>query len=188
MKISKNRKIEIENKKTAELYKNKISGFIDKNQLSAFIENEKPNSEIKVALGFCRLKDLKDLKTKNTFYFHAIKNNNRVIDFPTGILDAKRLLIYSGEQSDLIKLTGFYSEIKSIELKHKSKINGKANSETEYYYEVILEDNFIEDEDLKVVLNTKKLIEQSDEKNIKMLQQFLPALTTWENVLKSIQK
>lgn len=46
-----------------------------------------------------------------------------------------------------INLTGHYSEIKSIELKHKS-----------------------------------------DDKNSKLLQQFLPALTTWDSVIKSINK
>ena len=144
--------------------------------------------DIKVALGFCRLKELKTLKTSKTFYFHAIESNNSVKDFPSGILDATRLLIYSGGRSKPINLTGHFAEIKSIELKHKSKIKGKEKSETEFYYEIILEDNFKESEDLKFALNTKKLFDKSDEKNSKLLQQFLPALTTWDRVIKSIDK
>lgn len=186
--ISKNRKIEIENNKTADLYRNKIAGFIDTKQFSTFIENEKPDSEIKVALGFCRAKDLKELKSSNTFYFHAIENNNRVKNFPSGILDATRLMIYKGGRNQPITLTGLYAEIKSIELKHKSKINGKAKSETEFYYEVELADTFKEDNDIKFELNIKNLFDRSDNKNSKLLQQFLPALTTWDRVLKSITK
>lgn len=67
-------------------------------------------------------------------------------------------------------MTGLYAEIKSIELKHKSKIKGKEKSETEFYYEIILEDCFNESEDLKFALNTKKLFDKSDDKNRKLLQ------------------
>ncbi len=188
LKISKNRKLEIENSIKAESYRNKISGFIDKKQFSLFVENEKPTTEVKVALAFCRSKELKTLKTSKTFYFHAIESNNVVKDFPSGILDATRLLIYSGGRSKPINLTGHYSEIKSIELKHKSKIKGKEKSETEFYYEIILEDCFKESSELKFTINPKKLFEKSDDKNFKLLQQYLPALTTWDRVNKSIDK
>lgn len=188
LNISKKRKLEIENPATAELFRNRIAGFIDKKQFSLFIENEAPPSDIKVALGFCRSKELKTLKTSKTFYFHAIESNNAVKDFPSGILDATRLLIYSGGRSKPINLTGHYAEIKSIELKHKSKIKGKEKSETEFYYEIILEDCFKESNDLKFAINSKKLFDKSDDKNCKLLQQFLPALTTWDRVIKSIDK
>ena len=84
-----------------------------------------------MALGFCRSKDLKTLKTSKTYYFHAIESNNTVKDFPSGILDATRLLVYSGGRSKPINLTGHYGAIKSIELKHKSKIKGKENFKNE---------------------------------------------------------
>lgn len=104
------------------------------------------------------------------------------------MLDASRLLLYSGGRSKPINLTGHYSEIKSIELKHKSKIKGKEKSDTEFYYEIILEDFFKESDDLKFTLNPKKLFDKSDDKNRKLLQQFLPALSTWDRVIKSIDK
>jgi site-specific DNA-methyltransferase (adenine-specific) len=188
LKISKNRKLEIEDYKIAENYRNKINGFIDKKQFSLFLENEAPTNEIKVALGFCRSKDIASLKSSKTFYFHAIESNNLVKDFPSGILDATKLLIYSGGRSTQISLTGHFAEIKSIELKHKSKIKGKANSKTEFYYEIILENCFEESDDLKFTINPKKLFDKSDDKNAKLLQQSLPALCSWEKVIKSIKK
>jgi site-specific DNA-methyltransferase (adenine-specific) len=186
--ISKNRKLEIEEPATAELFRNKIAGFIDKKQFSLFVENEAPTTDIKVALGFCRSKDLKTLKKSKTFYFHAIESDKTVKGFPIGILDATRLLIYSGGRTSSLSLTGHSAEIKSIELKHKLKIKGKEKSETEFYYEVILEDNFEESEDLKFELDIKKLFDKSDDKNRSLLQQFLPALTTWDRLVKSIKK
>ncbi len=184
LKISKNRKIEIENVKIAELYRNRIAGFIDKKQFSSFIEKEPISADIKVVLGFCRNKELKKLKESNTFYFHAVEANNEVKDFPSGILDASRLLIYSGGRSKPLTLTGYYGEIDSIELKHKSKIKRKKESETEFYYEVILKDGFKESEKLKFIINSKKIFDKDDNKNQKLLQQYLPALTTWDNIIK----
>ncbi len=185
LSISERRKLEIENQSTAEFYKKKIAGFIDNRQLVNFLENEKTNKEIKVALGFYRAKEIDSLKMNNTFYFHAIENNNVVKDFPIGILDAKILMIYSGGRSNPITLTGFYGEIKSITLKHKSDIESKANSKTEFYYEVILEDGFKESENLKFPLNIKQLFDKVDDKNRKLFEQYLPALTTWEKLIKS---
>jgi site-specific DNA-methyltransferase (adenine-specific) len=188
LNISKKRKLEIEDKATAEQFRNRISGFIDKKQFSLFLENEKPNNEIKVALGFCRPKEIKSLNNSKTFYFHAIKDDNSVKDFPSGIYDAKRLIIYSCENDDPISLTGHFAEIESIELKHKSKIKGKENSKIEFYYEIKLDDYFEESEDLKFTLNPKKLFDKSDEKNSKLFNQFLPALTTWERVNNSMDR
>jgi hypothetical protein len=145
---------------------------------------EAPTTDIKVVLGFCRSKDLKTLKRSNEFYYHASESNNTIKDFPSGILDATRLLIYSGGRSKPLKLTGLYSEIKAIELKHKSKIKGKENSQTEFYFKVILTDKFKKSDELKFVINSKKLIEILDDKNRKLLQQYLPALTTWNNIIK----
>jgi site-specific DNA-methyltransferase (adenine-specific) len=188
LNISKKRKVEIENSKIAEEFRNKIAGFIEKKQFSLFIENEAQTTDVKVALAFCRSKDLKTLEASKNFYFHAIESNNAVKDFPSGILDATRLLIYSGGRSKTINLTGHYSEIKSIELKHKSKIKGKEKSATEFYYEIVLENCFKQSDDLKFSINTKKLFDKSDDKNSKLLKQFIPALTTWDRVMKSIDK
>ena len=186
--MSKNRKLEIENPLIAETFRNKIAGFIDRKQFSLFIENEAPSTDIQVVLGFCRTKDLDTLNTSKTFYFHAVTSNNRVKDFPSGILAATRLLIYSRGRTKPINLTGHYAEIKSMELKHKSKIKGKEKSETEFYYEIELEDFFKVAEDLKFSINPKKLFDTSDEKNSNLLHQFLPALTSWDKVMKSIDK
>ena len=186
LNISIKRKLEIENPVTADLFRKRIAGFIDTKQFSSIIEHEAPTTDIKVALGFCRANELKSLTTSKTFYFHAIESNNAVQDFPSGILDAARLLIYSGGRSKPINLTGHYAEIQSIKLKHKSTIKGKENSETEFYYEVTLEDCFKESDDLKFAINTKKLFDNPDDRNSILLQHFLPALTTWERVLKSI--
>ena len=98
------------------------------------------------------------------------------------------MVLINNGRSKPITLTGHYAEIKSIELKHKSKIKGKEKSETEFYYEIILADSFKETAGLKFAINTKKLFDKSDVKNSKLLQQYLPALTTWNNVLKAINK
>lgn len=184
LSISRNRKLEIEQQTYAEQYRYKIAGFIDKKQFSKFIESKENNTDYKVALGFCRSKDLAKLDSSNTFYFHAIENDKTVKDFPIGIMDAKRLVIYSGGRSKCIQLTGHFAEIQSIELKHKSKIAGKENSETEYYYEVFLENSFQISEELKFEIQVKKLFDKSDDKNLKLLQQFLPALTSWDKLLQ----
>ena len=68
-------------------------------------------------------------------------------------------------------------------LKHKSKIKGKENSETEFYYEVELESNFMKNKNLKVELNPKSLLEDGGNKNIELFKQFLPASTTFKKVL-----
>jgi site-specific DNA-methyltransferase (adenine-specific) len=182
--ISKKRKLEIEDASIAASYRNKIAGFIDKKQFSLFVENEAPTNDIKVALGFCRAKDLKSLSESKTFYFHAIESDNKVKDFPIGILDASRLLTYTGENTDALALTGHYAEIESIKLQHKSQIKGKEKSTTEFYYVVQLADYFKEAEDLQFVLNPKVLFDKTDAQNKMLLQQYLPALTNWEKVMK----
>jgi site-specific DNA-methyltransferase (adenine-specific) len=95
LKISIARKHEIENIAIAAAYKQKVSGFIDNTQLSMFLEEEKPYSE-KVALGYCRSKDLKNIKTQNVFHFHAVEADYKVKEFPFGLMDAKKLVIYTG--------------------------------------------------------------------------------------------
>jgi hypothetical protein len=188
LEISKKRKIEISDLKTANSYRDKIKGFIDKKQFSNFLDNESKEEENKVVLGFCRSKDLNKIIKNNTFYFHAIEGNNVVKDFPLSIFEASKLVLYSGGRSKPFKFTGYFAEIKSIVLKHKSKIKGKEKSNTEFYYEIILEDGFKELADLKFSINTKMLFDKSDVNNISLFKKFLPALTSWDRVIKSINK
>ncbi len=51
LQISKNRKLEIENKATAELYREKLNGFNNKKELSLFLAEE-PRVEYKSELKF----------------------------------------------------------------------------------------------------------------------------------------
>lgn len=185
LNISQNRKIEIENPKVAEFYKNKIADFINTRRLTEFLDNEKANETIKVVLGFCQAKEIKKLNCTNKFYFHAIENKNTIRDFSIDLFDAKRLILYSGGRSKPIKLNGYYGEISSITLRHKSDIVGKANSKTEFYYEITLTENFKESDNLKFCLNTKNLFDKVDDKNLKLLKQYLPAISTWEKVITS---
>ena len=181
LEISKKRKLEIENPKIAELYKEKISGFNDKTEYSLFLNSE-PETEIKVAIGFYRSSALPEIENQNKFYFHAIEKNNAVKDFPLGILDAKILFIYSGGRSKIPHFTGYFAYIREVKLKHKSKIKGKENSNTEFYYEVELESNFKKHKHLKSELNQNLLFDNKD--NTDLFQQFLPALSTLNKVLE----
>jgi site-specific DNA-methyltransferase (adenine-specific) len=184
LEISKKRKLEIENPKTAALYKEKISGFNDKAEYSLFLNSE-PEPEINVALGFYRSSALPEIENQNKFYFHAIEKNNVVKDFPIGILEAKILFIYTGGRNKTPHFTGYFANIKDVVLKHKSKIKGKENSETEFYYEVELESNFKKNKHLKVELNPNALLADGGKKNIELFKQFLPAASTLKKVLEA---
>lgn len=106
-------------------------------------------------------------------------------DFPTGILGAKMLFIYSGGRNTKQSFTGYYANIKNIQLKHKSKIKGKENSQTEFYYEVELESNFKKNKKLSAQLNPKELLDNSDKKNLDLFKNFLPALSTLSKVMQA---
>jgi len=185
LKMSKNRKIEIQNIETATFYQNKIAGFIHKKQFTDYLKTENTQQENKVVLGFCRKKDVDNLKNLNTFYFHAIENQNVVKDFPIGLADAKTVFIYTVDKGKAISLTGYSASIKDISLKHKSTIKGKENSTTEFYYEIILNENFVKNNDLEFKIDSKKLFPNKEDKNKKLLAQFLPALTTLDNLINS---
>jgi site-specific DNA-methyltransferase (adenine-specific) len=185
LNISKNRKSEIENQPVAKNYKAKIAGFIEKKQLSEFLKNEIDDSELKVALGFCRAKEINSLKSRNTFYFHAIEANNNIVDFPTGISESKRLFIYSGGRNKPIQLTGYSAEIESIQLKHKSSITRKEQSKTEYYYEVILKDNFTFEEGLSFEIEQDKLFDKSDENSRKLFNKSIPVMVNFDKLQKT---
>ncbi len=181
LEISKCRKIEIENKETADLYKKKISGFNTAKELSNFLSKE-PKPIEKVALGFCRKKDIPNLTNTNKFYFHAIEKNNFVQDFPTDILDAKILYLYQGGRGKPLFFTGHFGKIKTVKLKHKLQIKGKENSRTEYYYEIELENNFEFNEYQTKQLDPKILFEKNDKINKELLSKYLPTISTLNKV------
>jgi len=188
LEIGKNRKLEIENISIAETYKAKIAGFVERKQLSTFLENEIDDKKLKIALGFCRAKEINSLESQKTFYFHAIESNKNIVDFPLGISEAKRLFIYSGGRNKPIQLTGYSAEIESIKLKHKSTISGKEESRTEYYYEVKLKNNFIMDDEFIFEININKLFEKSEDESKKLFNKFIPTMINFERLQKSRQE
>ena len=181
LKISKNRKVEIENEQTAELYRDKIRGFNSKTEFNKYLKAE-PKPIEKVTLGFCRKKDIPNLTKTDKFYFHAIEQNNFVQDFPTEIVETKELFLYQGGRGKPLYFTGHFGIIKEIKLKHKSQIKGKENSRTEYYYEIILENNFNYIENISSKLEPKILFDKNDNTNRKLLKKYLPTITTKERI------
>jgi DNA methylase len=179
--ISKNRKLEIEIPKIAELYKQKLQGFEDKKQFQLYLAEE-PKPKERVVLGYIRSKDLAKLKTLDTFYFHSTDKQNNLLEFPYDLYNADKLVIYSGGRSKPFHLTSFFGEIESIKLKHKSTIEGKEQSKTEYYFEVKLKANFSEDISIENNPNIKKWIKDyKDEYELESVN-YLPVLTFAENV------
>jgi site-specific DNA-methyltransferase (adenine-specific) len=185
LEISRSRKLELEKPFITENYKTKIAGFIEKKQLSTFLDNEIDDRELKVVLGFCRAKDIDSLKSKKTFYFHAIEANKTIVDFPIGISESKRLFIYTGGRNKPIYLTGYCGEIESIQLKHKSSIEKKEQSKTEYYYEITLKDNFKMEENFGFEIDIDKLFDKSDEKSKKQFIKYIPTMIDFEKLLKA---
>lgn len=181
LEISKNRKLEIENTSIAETYRSKISGFETKKQLELYLAEE-PKQKERVALGYIRSKDLSKLKNLNTFYFHSTDKQNAFLEFPYDLYNANKIVIYSGGRTKPFYLTSYFGNIKSIRHKHKSKIKGKENSKTEYYFEVKLENNFSEDITIENNTQIKKWIKdycaEYDLKNV----DYLPILTSSENI------
>jgi len=180
LEISKCRKLEIENEKFAENYRNKIRGFTGKREFENYIKQE-PKPE-KIALGFIRKKDISNLTKTNKFYFHAIENNNIVQDFPLEIFEAKELYIYKNGRGKPIKLTGHFGKIKQIKQVHKSKIKGKENSKTEFYWEVTLENNFMHYKNIIKELDIDKIF-KNDKINKDLIKKYLPAIIEREKIL-----
>jgi site-specific DNA-methyltransferase (adenine-specific) len=181
LEISKKRKAEIENPEIAENYRKKINGFITKNQFEKFLKEE-PKPKEKVALGFCRKKDISKLTETNKFYFHAVGQSNNVKGFPTEILDTKWLYLYEGARSKPKKLTGHFGEIEKIELKHKSKIKGKEKSRTEFYFEVSLKTNFTLNGKAGIEIKPKSIFDKNEKVNAELFRKSLPAVTTKDKI------
>ena len=181
LEISKNRKLEIENPSIAESYKQKINGFETKKQLELYL-TEEPQEKEKIALGYIRSVDLAKLKNLDTFYFHSTNKQNNFLNFPYDLYNAKKLIIYTGGRKKPFELTSYFGEIKSIQQKHHSKIKGKENSKTKYYFEVKLQANFSEDISIENNKNIKKwMTAYRDEYELKSVN-YLPILTFTENV------
>jgi site-specific DNA-methyltransferase (adenine-specific) len=181
LEISKNRKLEIENPSITALYKQKLRGFEDKKQLQFYL-TEEPKPKERVALGYIRSIDLAKLNKLNTFYFHSTDKQNNLIEFPYDLYNAAKLVIYSGGRKKPFHLTSYFGEIESIQHKHKSKIIGKENSKTEYYFEVKLKANFSEDISIENNPNIKKWMkEYRDEYELKSVN-YLPILTFEEYI------
>jgi site-specific DNA-methyltransferase (adenine-specific) len=181
LEISKCRKIEIENIKTAEIYRNKIRGFNNNKEFDNYIKTE-PKPKKKIALGFCRIKDIANLINDNRFYFHAIENNNVVQDFPLEIFEAEYLYTYEGGRGKPIRLTGHYGKIKSIKQIHKSKIKGKEKSKTEFYWEIKLDDNFKFDNNIIEELKLNKIFKNNDI-NKELIKKYLPAIVEKDRII-----
>ena len=182
LNISKNRKLEIENEQIIKQYQKKISGFTSKNEFAVYLNNE-PKPIEKVTLGYCRKKDLPTLVHRNKFYFHAIEKNNVVKEFPIEIMDTEHLFIYHGGRGKPFRFSGHCSKIKHIELKHKSQIEEKQNSKTEYYYEVQLESNFFFNEKYCSELNFEILFKENVEHNHKLIKKYLPTISYYDRIL-----
>ena len=84
--------------------------------------------------------------------------------------------------------TGHFGKIKEVKLKHKSKIRGKVNSRTEYYYEITLEKNFKFNEYQTIQLQPKVLFEKNDKINKELLSKYLPTISTLDKVKINLNK
>ncbi|NOZ45818.1 MAG: site-specific DNA-methyltransferase [Chlorobi bacterium] len=181
LEISKCRKLEIENEQIAENYRNKIRGFNNKKEFDNYIKTEpKPNK--KIALGFCRKKDIAGLTKTNKFYFHAIENNNIVQDFPLEIFETEYLYTYEGGRGKPIKLTGHFGKIKSVKQVHKSKITGKENSKTKFYWEITLENNFKFNKSIIKEIKFNKVF-KNNETNKELMKKYLPTIVEKERII-----
>lgn len=183
--MSKNRKLEISVSSIINKYRSKIASFFEVNRLTTCMEKVTDDTSSKITLGFCRSKEIKRLKSRKTFYFHAIEKNRNVVKFPIEIYDSKNLFIYSVGKNKTIKLTGYSATIESIQLKHKASIAGKEKSKTEYYYEVILEKNFSLNEELIFEVDKTRLFDDIYDRNKDLFEHFIPAITTFEKLLNS---
>lgn len=181
LEISKNRKLEIEDSEIAETYRKKINGFEHKKQFQSYLADE-PKPKEQVMLGYIRSKDLAQLHETRNFYFHSTDKQNNFVNFPYDLHNAKQLVIYSGGRTKGFHLTRFCGEIDCIAHKHKSKIKGKENSKTDFYFEITLKENFKEDKSIDLKSNVKKWMKEYSEHYNFTASDYLPILTFSENI------
>lgn len=144
-----------------------------------------PETNPKVVLGFCRGSETIKYKKRSSFYFHVAEMNWLVRDFPDSVLEADLLFLYSGGRSKARKFTGHYAKIKSVQIKHKSRIKGKENSNTEYYGEIKVLGCFKKNKKLKSVIEPNLFFNEANPKEIKFFREHLPASTTLDKILES---
>ncbi len=141
-----------------------------------------PPEEIDVVVGYVRREDLSHLINRDYHFFHAIEKDSKTRnDFSLNILKGKYLFIYCGQKTGPFYFAGYYAAIKSIELKHKSKIPGKEKSNTEFYYYYTLESNFIKI-NLYHEVKCEKLF--NDKINRNAIRKQLPAATKWSKIFE----
>lgn len=159
LKISKNRRIEIENPKTARSYSEKIRGFETKKQYSMLLAEE-PKPAKKIILGYVRATDLKKLENNTKFYFHSTDKQDNFIGFPYELYDAEEIILYTGGRRKPFEVLNLYAKIKKINHQQKSKIEGKEKSKTSYYFELELQKPFAIKKQIKTNIDFKKLIKK----------------------------
>lgn len=141
-----------------------------------------PPEEIDVVVGYVRKEDLADLVNRVYHFFHAIEQGSKTRnDFSLNILKGKYLFIYCGKRTGPFSFAGYYAPIKSIDLRHKSEITGRENSDTEFYYYYTLECNFIEI-NLRSEVKVEKLF--GDKINRQAIGKQLPAATKWSKLFE----
>ena len=139
---------------------------------------------LKTVLGFCRAIDIYKSKSSRHFYFHVAEVNWQVRNFPDSVLDANFLFLYSGGRSINPHFTGHYARIKSVQIKHKSNIKGKENSNTEYYCELKLESCFKRHEKINAKIEPTSLFGSKKNSEFLFFQERLPALTSLSKILE----
>ena len=159
LKISKNRRLEIENPKTARSYSEKIRGFETKKQYTMLLAEE-PKPTKKVILGYVRATDLKKLENNNKFYFHSTDKQDNFIGFPYELYDAEEIILYTGGRRKSFEVLDLYAKIKKINHQHKSKIKEKEKSKTSYYFELELQKPFAINKQIKTNIDFKKLMKK----------------------------
>ena len=119
----------------------------------------------------------------HAFYFHATDKQGNFLDFPYEIYSSKKIIIYSGGRTKPFYLTNYYAEIESVKIKHKSKIQGKENSKTDYYFEIQLKEHFVGNENINLDISVKKLIKDYCKENSMKSADYKPILVNEELVL-----
>jgi hypothetical protein len=128
--------------------------------------------------------DLYKSKPARNFYFHVAEVNWQVRQFPDSVLEANYLFLYSGSRALNPHFTGHYATIKSVQIKHKSKIKGKENSSTEYYCELQLDSCFKKHKKINAQIEPNSFFGSKLNPEFQFFQERLPALTSLSKILE----